>query len=165
MDKKIVFFDIDGTLIDDETHTVPQSAIDAIHKAQKNGHILIVNTGRPSVAVDKAIKDIGFDGFLCGCGTYIEYKNEVIFHYLAVVQVKAYMEFPDLGNLLQAAEQISGMAQGVLEVLGGGIAGPGERAKGSHIGEIPVSKPAYIVCNRLALRDQLGSLQYIGRKL
>ena len=81
MDKKIVFFDIDGTLIDDETHTVPQSAIDAIHKAQKNGHILIVNTGRPSVAVDKAIKDIGFDGFLCGCGTYIEYKNEVIFHY------------------------------------------------------------------------------------
>ena len=64
MDKKIVFFDIDGTLIDDETHTVPQSAIDAIHKAQKNGHILIVNTGRPSVAVDKAIKDIGFAGFL-----------------------------------------------------------------------------------------------------
>lgn len=80
-DKKIVFFDIDGTLIDETTHTVPQSAIDAIHKAQENGHVLIVNTGRPSVAVDKVIKDIGFDGYLCGCGTYIEYKNEVIFHH------------------------------------------------------------------------------------
>ena len=81
IDKKIVFFDIDGTLIDEKTHTVPRSAIDAIHKAQENGHVLIVNTGRPSVAVDKVIKDLGFDGYLCGCGTYIEYKDEVIFHH------------------------------------------------------------------------------------
>lgn len=80
MDKKIVFFDIDGTLIDEKTYTVPQSAIDAIHQAQKNGHVLIVNTGRPNVAVDAILKSIGFDGFICGCGTYIEYKNEVIFH-------------------------------------------------------------------------------------
>ena len=80
MDKKIVFFDIDGTLIDEKTFQVPQSAIDAIHLAQANGHVLVVNTGRPNVAVDRIIKEIGFDGFICGCGTYIEYKGEVILH-------------------------------------------------------------------------------------
>ena len=81
MNKKIVFFDIDGTLIDEHTHVVPQSAINAIHKAQENGHILIVNTGRPSSALDSILREIGFDGFICGCGTYIEYKNEVVFHH------------------------------------------------------------------------------------
>ncbi len=80
MNRRIVFFDVDGTLIDDFTHTIPQSTVDAIHKAQENGHILIVNTGRPNVAIDQCLKDIGFDGFICGCGTYIEYKGEIIFH-------------------------------------------------------------------------------------
>ena len=80
MEKKIIFFDIDGTLIDTSNYTVPQSAIDAIHQAQANGHVLIVNTGRPSVAVDSILREVGFDGYICGCGTYIEYKNEVIFH-------------------------------------------------------------------------------------
>lgn len=40
MKKKIVFFDIDGTLIDEKSGNVPKSAIDAIHKAQQNGHLL-----------------------------------------------------------------------------------------------------------------------------
>lgn len=80
MNKRIVFFDIDGTLIDDDTHLIPESAVDAIRQAQKNGHILIVNTGRPNVAMDQCLKDIGFDGYICGCGTYIEYNGKVIFH-------------------------------------------------------------------------------------
>ena len=80
MDKRIVFFDIDGTLIDEKTGVIPQSAVDAIHKAQQNGHVMIVNTGRPSVGVDPEVIEIGFDGYICGCGTYIEYKGETIFH-------------------------------------------------------------------------------------
>lgn len=35
----IVFFDLDGTLIsDDEAYIIPDSAVNAIHKAQENGH-------------------------------------------------------------------------------------------------------------------------------
>ena len=75
MNKRIVFFDIDGTLIDDDTHLIPESAVDAIRQAQKNGHILIVNTGRPNGAMDQCLKDIGFDGYICGGGTYIEYNG------------------------------------------------------------------------------------------
>lgn len=88
MERKIVFFDIDGTLLDDKTGTVPQSAVDAIHKAQQNGHVLIVNTGRPNIGVDPVIKEIGFDGYICGCGTYIEYKEKELFHVSLEEQIR-----------------------------------------------------------------------------
>lgn len=43
----IVFFDLDGTLIsDDEAYIIPDSAVNAIHKAQENGHLMYVDTGR-----------------------------------------------------------------------------------------------------------------------
>lgn len=80
MDKRIIFFDIDGTLLDEETSTVPLSTITAIHQARDNGHICIINTGRPISTIDQKVKDIGFDGYICGCGTYIEYHHQTIFH-------------------------------------------------------------------------------------
>ena len=43
---KYLFFDIDGTLLSDVTHTVPQSAIEAIKKAKENGHNSLICTGR-----------------------------------------------------------------------------------------------------------------------
>ena len=39
----IVFFDLDGTLIsDDEAYIIPDSAVNAIHKAQENGHLMSI---------------------------------------------------------------------------------------------------------------------------
>ena len=35
MDTKLIFFDIDGTILDEHTHTVPLSAINAIKKLNK----------------------------------------------------------------------------------------------------------------------------------
>lgn len=80
MDKKIIFFDIDGTLLDQETSTIPQSAIHAIEKAMQNGHYCFINTGRPKCTLDQSVLDIPFDGYICGCGTYIEYQNKQILH-------------------------------------------------------------------------------------
>ena len=39
MDKKIkaLFFDIDGTLVSFKTHKIPQSTVDALEQAKKNG--------------------------------------------------------------------------------------------------------------------------------
>ncbi len=37
-DRKLVFFDIDGTLVDGPTHQIPQSAVEAIRKLRENGH-------------------------------------------------------------------------------------------------------------------------------
>ena len=80
MNKKLIFFDIDGTLLDEQSGSVPASTIEAIEKAQKNGHLCFINTGRPISTIDKIITDLPFDGYVCGCGTYIEYQQKILFH-------------------------------------------------------------------------------------
>ena len=46
MKQKILFFDIDGTLIDEETDQVPESAKVALAKAKEKGHLLFLCSGR-----------------------------------------------------------------------------------------------------------------------
>lgn len=75
MNKKMIFFDIDGTLISESTHILPQSAADAIRKARENGHLAFINTGRTYFNIEDELRSIGFDGYVCGCGTYV-YINE-----------------------------------------------------------------------------------------
>ena len=41
----VIFFDIDGTIIDERTHTIPESTIRAVEQLRKNGHTPIINTG------------------------------------------------------------------------------------------------------------------------
>ena len=77
----LIFFDIDGTLLDETTHTVPQSAINAIKEAKQNGHQCFINTGRPISTIDQIIKEIDFDGYVCGCGTYICHNSKTIYHH------------------------------------------------------------------------------------
>lgn len=78
MNKKILFFDIDGTLLTEDTYTVPQSAIRALKEARKKGHLIYINTGRTYSIVDTLVHDIGFDGYVCGCGTYIKSGETVL---------------------------------------------------------------------------------------
>ncbi len=82
MDKKLLFFDIDGTLFVEGDYYIPPSTIEAIHLAQAHGHLCFINTGRPYSTIDQIIHDIGFDGYVCGCGTYVKYKDKVIHHAL-----------------------------------------------------------------------------------
>lgn len=71
MDRKIVFFDIDGTLTSEIDKTVPNSAIRAIRLARENGHKMLINSGRCFQNIEKRFTDIGFDGLVCGCGTNV----------------------------------------------------------------------------------------------
>ena len=64
----VIFFDIDGTIIDDKTHQIPDSTRRAVEKLVENGHIPIINTGRPFFQVDKRVKQMAFRGYACGCG-------------------------------------------------------------------------------------------------
>lgn len=71
MQPQLLFFDIDGTLLSNDTHQIPESALNAIAAAQKNGHLAFINTGRTFRTMPAFLKELGFDGFLCGCGTRI----------------------------------------------------------------------------------------------
>ena len=73
---KLVFFDIDGTLISERTQKIPESTVLSIRKARLNGHKMFINTGRCYQAVEEKFRAIGFDGYVCGCGTHIRYENQ-----------------------------------------------------------------------------------------
>ena len=79
MERSVLFFDIDGTLLSEVTHEVPESAVRALKKAQKNGHLLFINTGRTVCSIPSEIRRIGFDGYMCGCGTCMVYGDEIVF--------------------------------------------------------------------------------------
>lgn len=76
---KILFFDIDGTLYDETTRIIPDSCFKAIKQAQQNGHLCFINTGRPICSIDDYILSLNMDGYVCGCGSYIEYKGEILY--------------------------------------------------------------------------------------
>ena len=81
MDKKLLFFDIDGTLCSrDREKFIPSSTIEAVRAARQAGHMCFVNTGRVFCNVGRDIRNIGFDGYGCGCGSTIILNNQIIFH-------------------------------------------------------------------------------------
>ena len=79
--KKIIFLDVDGTIVDYDNH-IPDSAKIAIQQSRKNGHLVFLCTGRSKAEMPNEILDIGFDGIIGGNGSYIEYKNQVLMHQL-----------------------------------------------------------------------------------
>ncbi len=82
--QKIVFFDVDGTIVTDaavgEGKFIPESCKSAIRKAREKGNLCFINSGRPYANVEKYILDIGFDGVVSGCGTNIHVGDRDIYH-------------------------------------------------------------------------------------
>ncbi|PRR83784.1 Cof-type HAD-IIB family hydrolase [Clostridium vincentii] len=81
MGKKIIFFDIDGTLVVCEgKEYVPDSAIEAIKAARRNGHLVYLCTGRSKAEIYPHILDIGIDGVIGAGGGYVEIEDEILYH-------------------------------------------------------------------------------------
>lgn len=78
---KIVFIDVDGTLVDYENR-LPESAVLAIRKARENGHKVYISTGRSKAEIYQNIWDIGLDGMIGGNGSYVEDHGNVVMHQL-----------------------------------------------------------------------------------
>ena len=76
LEKKYIFIDVDGTLFE-HGYDVPKSAIKAIKEARKNGHKVFLCTGRNKASIQKFLS-IGFDGFICSAGSYIETDNHIL---------------------------------------------------------------------------------------
>ncbi|MFP9130885.1 Cof-type HAD-IIB family hydrolase [Niallia sp. BSM11] len=77
--QKIIFLDIDGTLVDDNG-IIPDSAKLAVRKARSNGHFVFLCTGRSKSILFPEVLEIGFDGIVGAAGGYIELNGEVLFH-------------------------------------------------------------------------------------
>ena len=77
--RSVIFFDIDGTIVtEDERAVIPESTKAAIALARQKGNLTFINSGRTAFNISPKVKELGFDGYICGCGTYIEYGGNVL---------------------------------------------------------------------------------------
>ncbi|MCD8153755.1 MAG: HAD family hydrolase [Clostridiales bacterium] len=79
MSRKILFFDIDGTLFTPYPFSVPESTAAALKKARENGHLTFVNTGRTRSMIPEEIRALDFDGYVLGCGTRVYMHDRQLF--------------------------------------------------------------------------------------
>lgn len=79
---KALFFDIDGTLVSFDTHFIPQSTLDALQQAHKNGHRIFIATGRPKAIINNisALQELNIiDGYVTMNGAYCFVDDKVLF--------------------------------------------------------------------------------------
>lgn len=77
--RRIVFLDVDGTLVDYEGR-VPASAVEAIRHAREAGHRVYLSTGRSRAEVYDELWEIGLDGLIGANGGYVEDDGTVVLH-------------------------------------------------------------------------------------
>lgn len=78
MNKKYLFFDVDGTITDPNTRQPVQSAIAALHKLQANGHFVGIATGRPYPFAKQFAELIGIHNYVCSGGNTLILDDEII---------------------------------------------------------------------------------------
>lgn len=76
--RKIVFLDVDGTLINYEAK-LPESAARAVNEARANGHKVYICTGCSKAEIEQRnLCDL--DGMIGGNGAYVEDDGKVVMH-------------------------------------------------------------------------------------
>lgn len=111
MSRKIAFFDIDGTLTSEIDGTVPKDAAAAIAQARENGHLMFINTGRCFQNVEQRFRQVGWDGYVCGCGTNIYCDGlDVLYvpqNHATIMQILAAARRTDVDILFEARAQVA----------------------------------------------------------
>ncbi|MBR3840394.1 MAG: HAD family hydrolase [Erysipelotrichales bacterium] len=97
---KVAFFDLDGTITDPITHTIPASTIEALSKLQEKGIKIYVSSGRSysMVVTIDGINQIKWDGYICNNGATV-YDNE------ANLITATYFTSEQVNNLISKCEK------------------------------------------------------------
>lgn len=77
MKRKLIFLDIDGTLISALSAPSPRVKA-ALRQARARGHLVFLCTGRNLPIIGSDIWEIGFDGVVASAGAYIAVGEEVL---------------------------------------------------------------------------------------
>lgn len=78
MTKKLIMFDIDGTLLDHHNE-IPSSTKEAIQLVKEAGHEVAIATGRAPYYIQEIRKALGIDAFVCFNGQYVEINNKIVY--------------------------------------------------------------------------------------
>jgi Cof subfamily protein (haloacid dehalogenase superfamily) len=113
MNKKgIVFFDVDGTLIDwtKGISNPTEMTRESIKKLQDNGYLTFIATGRPRNLINEGLQALNTDGLICSNGAYVEMNNEVLLNEPLendkLTRILDYLEELNIGYMLEAQEKI-----------------------------------------------------------
>lgn len=92
---KLLFFDIDGTLIDCNLgiYSISDKVRSALDKLKENGHDVFLATGRCKCFIIDEVMDYPFSGYVTCNGGYVEYLNQPIYKEIIPSEaIKATME-------------------------------------------------------------------------
>lgn len=91
---KAIFFDIDGTLVSFNTHTLPQTAITALKQLREKGIKVFIATGRKLESINN-LGTLEFDGYITLNGAYcLLGKDQVIYkHPMDANDIKALIQY------------------------------------------------------------------------
>ena len=73
-----IFFDVDGTLVSFRTHTIPPSALEALHALRAKGIKLFLATGRHQAMLRSVQELFPFDGCVTLSGQYCFVGSRVL---------------------------------------------------------------------------------------
>ncbi len=121
MKQKLIFLDIDGTLTLPGTLQPPESAVDAIRRAQANGHKVFLCTGR-CLGRFQPLMELGFDGAVGSAGAYVGCGGEVLYdHPMTREKLERVLEVVTGAGLAQIIETRDGgyAAERAVQLLAG----------------------------------------------
>lgn len=78
MEKRIIFFDIDGTLLN-ENKKLPASTKKAVHRLQELGHEVAIATGRAPFMFDNLRDELGIKTYVSFNGSYVVHNGTPVF--------------------------------------------------------------------------------------
>lgn len=108
MNKKVIFLDIDGTLTPPGSNIPPDSAIEAVKKAQNNGHKVFLCSGRNYTMLSPLLK-YNFDGVIASAGGYIICDDKLIYDCpMTEKQFETAMNIFDKNNVFCTIESAEG---------------------------------------------------------
>ena len=76
-EQSIIFFDIDGTLLDTEKN-LPESTKKAVARLKADGHIVAIATGRAPFMYEELREELGIETYVSFNGQYVVLEGEVI---------------------------------------------------------------------------------------
>jgi Cof subfamily protein (haloacid dehalogenase superfamily) len=85
----VIFFDIDGTIVEESTQIIPDSTIAAIAELAAAGHTPIINTGRPYSHIDPRVREMAFAGWVCAGGMEVYVDGQWLQQYRMNAEVRA----------------------------------------------------------------------------
>lgn len=110
MSNKVLFFDVDGTLVDSYNGIpdIPEGVKRELKRIQSLGHKIFVCSGRPKAMMDNRFVD--FDGYILANGGYVEIDGKSIFEnrmdYHLCKEVVSVLKSINSAYMLETAKEI-----------------------------------------------------------